>query len=55
MCYRTKRSKFIPSLKDLKRFHLKKTLPIPVVDAVSILSLKKSTITLERTCQSLPR
>jgi hypothetical protein len=50
MCYRSRESKFISYLEDLRGLHLKKIVSILIDDVVFILSLKKSAITLERTC-----
>jgi hypothetical protein len=50
MCYRSRESKFILYLEDLRGLHPKKTVSILIANAMFILSLKKSAIALERTC-----
>jgi hypothetical protein len=42
-------------LEALRGLHPRKTVSIPVIDAVSITSLKKSVIALGRIFQSFPR
>jgi len=53
--YHTKKSKSITSLEALRGLRPRKTVSIPVIDAVSITSLKKSVIALGRIFQSFPR
>jgi hypothetical protein len=53
--YHTKKNKFITYLEALRGLRPRKTVSIPVIDAVSITSLKKSVIALGRIFQSFPR